>query len=70
MHPGSGSNFYTSNVVTTSIGIPLQIRRTNSSDSTKYPIGIKVQAVWSEDGEWYLMQFVCVCAGFCVCINQ
>ncbi|KAH6761087.1 nucleic acid binding/RNA binding protein [Perilla frutescens var. hirtella] len=25
----------------------------NASDGNKFPLGTKVQAVWSEDGEWY-----------------
>lgn len=26
-----------------------------SSELEKFPVGAKVQAVWSEDGEWYVI---------------
>lgn len=28
-----------------------------SDSSEKFPVGTKVQAVWSEDGEWYVNHF-------------
>ncbi|KAL9353698.1 hypothetical protein Peur_051668 [Populus x canadensis] len=30
-----------------------QVNRTEADQHEKFPIGSKVQAVWSEDGEWY-----------------
>ncbi|KAL0387259.1 UNVERIFIED_CONTAM: Survival of motor neuron-related-splicing factor 30 [Sesamum radiatum] len=37
----------------TSILVPLQKSRAADDDGDKFSVGTKVQAVWSEDGEWY-----------------
>ncbi|XP_042000021.1 survival of motor neuron-related-splicing factor 30-like [Salvia splendens] len=34
-------------------GITFDKPRTTAIDGNKFPLGTKVQAVWSEDGEWY-----------------
>lgn len=44
---------YISEADVTSFFLPNQEAASISDEHERFPVGSKVQAVWSEDGEWY-----------------